>query len=229
MTEESARRKEGKGISSKKQADAELSAKEQKAEKSESREELPKMDESGSLGGENDSSETDVAEFEEEESETEVQIEDAEVIESLKKELAKKENKYLRLQAELENFKKRSAQEIKRRFKYAGQGLALSMLSGLDSLERALEQAKEEENEQMKEFITGIEMVRQQFYEALKEHNIVRTFPVNEPFDPNLHEAMGVIETDETEPDHISLVFQAGYMYHDRVIRPAVVQVAKKK
>ncbi len=154
---------------------------------------------------------------------------EADAINTLKQAISEKEDKFIRLQAELENFKRRNAQEIKIRFKFAGQALALSMLPGLDNLERAIEQAKDEGNAQMKEFITGIEMVQQQFFEALKQHSIERIFPVNEPFDPNIHEAMGIIETDDVKPDHISQVFQAGYMYHDRVIRPAVVQVAKKK
>ena len=118
---------------------------------------------------------------------------------------------------------------MKTRFKFAAQPLTLSILPGLDNLERALDQAKTEESEQMKEFITGIEMVQQQFYDALKQHQIERVYPVNELFDPNKHEAMGVIETDEVEPEHIAQVFQAGYVCHERVIRPAVVQVAKKK
>ena len=106
----------------------------------------------------------------------------------------------------------------------------MNIITGLDNLERAINQAKEEGgNEQLKEFLTGIEMVQQQLFEALEKNNIERIFPKGEPFDPNKHEAMGVIETDEIQPDHIAEVFQAGYMLYDRVIRPAMVQVAKKK
>jgi molecular chaperone GrpE len=115
------------------------------------------------------------------------------------------------------------------RIKFASQPLALNIITGLDNLERALEQAKEEENEQLKEFVRGVEMVQQHLFEALKQNNIERVYPKGEQFDPNKHEAMGVIETDDIEPDHIAEVFQAGYFLHDRVIRPAMVQVAKKK
>lgn len=146
----------------------------------------------------------------------------------LEKELAESNDKYLRLVAEFENFKRRSTQEMQSRFKFANQGLVSSILSGLDSLERAIEQAQEEENESLKEFVTGIEMAKQQFYEAFSKNNIERIVPTGELFDPNKHEAMGVVETDEIEPDHIAQVFQAGYLLHDRVIRPAMVQVAKK-
>jgi molecular chaperone GrpE len=191
--------------------------------------EVEMMPEEESPAVEEETEDSEKLEIEKDDSEDSDIASEEDVIESLKKEVAEKEDKFLRLQAELENFKRRNAQEMKTRFKFAGQALALSILPGLDNLERALEQAKDEESEQMKEFITGIEMVRQQFYEAFKQHHIERVFPLNEPFNPNVHEAMGVIETDEVEPDHISQVFQAGYMYHDRVIRPAVVQVAKKK
>jgi molecular chaperone GrpE len=146
-----------------------------------------------------------------------------------KKELADKDDKFMRLAAEFENYKKRTTQEMQSRIKFASQPLALNIITGLDNLERALEQAKEEENEQLKEFVRGVEMVQQHLFEALKQNNIERVYPKGEQFDPNKHEAMGVIETDDIEPDHIAEVFQAGYFLHDRVIRPAMVQVAKKK
>jgi len=148
--------------------------------------------------------------------------------ERLVKELAEANDKYIRLAAEFENFKRRNTQEMQSRFKFANQGLVTSLLSGLDSLERAIEQAREEDNAAFKEFVTGIELAKQQFYDAFSKNNIERFVPTGELFDPNKHEAMGVLETDEVEPDHVAQVFQAGYMLHDRVIRPAMVLVAKK-
>ncbi len=153
---------------------------------------------------------------------------DAMRAERLESELVESKDKYVRLMAEFETFNRRSTQEMQSRFKFASQSLVTNMLSGLDSLERAIEQAQEEENESLKEFVTGIEMAKQQFYEAFSKNNIVRIVPKGELFDPNRHEAMGVIDTDEVEPDHVAEVFQAGYLLHDRIIRPAMVQVAKK-
>lgn len=158
------------------------------------------------------------------ESEPEESIED-----KYKAELAESNDKLMRLAAEFENYKKRTTQEMQNRLKFANQPLALNIITGLDNLERALDQAKDEENEQLKEFVRGVEMVQQQLHEALKQNNVDRVYPKGELFDPNKHEAMGVIETEEVEPDHIAEVFQAGYIMHDRVIRPAMVQVAKKK
>ncbi len=147
-----------------------------------------------------------------------------------KAELAEKDDKHVRLLAEFENFKRRSTQEMQSRFKFASQSLSLSIISGLDNLERAIDQAKEDsDNEQLQEFVAGIEMAKQQFYEAFEKNNIERIYPKGELFDPNKHEAMGVVETDAVQPDHVAEVFQAGYLLHDRVIRPAMVQVSKKK
>ena len=187
--------------------------------------------------GELEASDTETVEEDkpaaEAESEEIAEEEPEETLETLdakyKKELADKDDKFMRLAAEFENYKKRTTQEMQSRIKFASQPLALNIITGLDNLERALVQAKEEENEQLKEFVRGVEMVQQQLFEALKQNNIERVYPKGEPFDPNKHEAMGVIETDEIEPDHIAEVFQAGYFLHDRVIRPAMVQVAKKK
>ncbi|MBU2512116.1 nucleotide exchange factor GrpE [bacterium] len=182
-----------------------------------------------------ESEKTQLAEDEEESKEEENSITDLpETMEQLeeryKTELAEMGDKYIRLAAEFENFKKRTNQEMQNRFKFANQQLALNIITGLDNLERALIQASEEEdNSQLQEFVLGIKMVQQQLHDALKQNNIERVYPKGELFDPNKHEAMGVIETEEVEPDHIAEVFQAGYFLHDRVIRPAMVQVAKKK
>lgn len=136
----------------------------------------------------------------------------------------------LRQAAEFENFKKRSLQETTARIKYAATNLVKDLLPGLDNLERALEHAENsgEENAELKQFIEGVEMVQNQFYEALRKNHVERYFPQGEPFDPNLHEAVGMVPTEEVEPDHVANVMQAGYKLHDRVLRAAMVQVAAK-
>lgn len=178
--------------------------------------------------------ESDSAEHEEEPSKGSEESEAALTLEMIEanhqKALAEKDDRYMRLAAEFENYKRRTAQEVQSRIKFASQPLALNIIAGLDNLERALSHAKENaENAQLQEFVQGVEMVQQHLYEALKQNNIKRVLPKGELFDPNKHEAIGVIETEEVETDHITEVFQAGYFLHDRVIRPAIVQVAKKK
>lgn len=163
------------------------------------------------------------------EADEEEEAEEVDPIVELQEQLKEQEEKYMRLLAEFENFKRRSIQENQTRLKFAAQPLATEIIPGLDNLERALAQAKDEENEQLLEFVKGIEMVQQNFYDALKKSKIERVDPKGEPFDPNHHEAVGIVQTDEVQPDHVAQVFQAGYTLHDRVIRPAMVQVAKKK
>ncbi|OGG95370.1 MAG: nucleotide exchange factor GrpE [Candidatus Lambdaproteobacteria bacterium RIFOXYD2_FULL_50_16] len=140
------------------------------------------------------------------------------------------EDKVLRISAEFENSKKRLLSETESRLKYANVNLVRGLLPVLDNLERALGHAQEQtaQNEALKNFVAGLDMVKGQLMEAFKSSQVERFSPLGEPFDPNLHEAVGVIDTNEYQPDHVALVLQAGYRVHDRVVRPAMVQVAKK-
>lgn len=149
-------------------------------------------------------------------------------IKELEKKADDSEDKFRRLYAEFENFKRRSKQESQTLLKFAQQPLAVSILPGLDNLDRALQHAREEDDGQNTEFIKGVEMVFNELHEALKKHNITLIEAEGKKFDPTLHEAVGVVQSDDVEPDHVVNVFQAGYMMHDRVIRPSMVQVAKK-
>lgn len=141
--------------------------------------------------------------------------------------LEEAQDKYKRLLAEFENYKKRSRTETQNLLKFSQQPLALSILPNLDNMERALHHA--EENDTENEFVKGVKMVYQGLLEALEEHDITCIEAKNQPFDPTKHEAIGIVETEETETDHIVNVFQSGFMLHDRVIRPSKVQVAKQK
>lgn len=148
--------------------------------------------------------------------------------EKLQKELDAQKEQYLRLLAEFENFKKRSTAESQTRLKYANQSLVSELINGMDNLERAVKHADVEDASAFGEFIKGVEMVQQQLFDGLTKFNIIRIYPKGEKFDPNQHEAVGVVESESVEPDHVAEVFQAGYLIHDRVIRPAMVQVVKK-
>ena len=158
---------------------------------------------------------------------TELEQKDAE-IEKLQGEITDFKDRFVRNQAELENFKRRKTDEAKERLKYASQGFARDVIQGLDNLELALAHATPEGDEKFKNFVQGIEMVKTQLSESLKKNNIERIDPVGETFDPNCHEAVGMVDSDEVEDGAVALVMQAGYLLHDRVIRPAMVQVCKK-
>jgi len=163
-------------------------------------------------------------------SEEEVEAEEVEPAEpDYKAKVAEMADKLIRQAAEFENYKKRSQSEVQSRLKYASVDLVKDLLPGLDNLERAIDHATSGEHnvEALDSFVEGVNMAKKQFYDGLTKHNIERIDPLGEKFDPNLHEAVGMIPSEEFENDHVALVMQAGYKQHDRVLRPAMVQVAR--
>ena len=171
-------------------------------------------------------SELDAKETENENSEEKT---DEDIVVELTEQLQLAEDKYKRLYAEFENYKKRSRQETQNLLKYAQQELGKSIFPSLDNMERAINHAKEDKNDVTNEFVKGIEMVHKELLTALEENDFSLIEAKGETFDPTKHEAMGMIETDEVQPNHVVNVFQPGYMLHDRLLRPAMVQVARKK
>ncbi len=147
-------------------------------------------------------------------------------IEDLKHALEEKEDAYLRLQAELANIQKRNRKEREDAAKYRSQSLAKELLPVIDNLERAL--MIEVDDEQGKSLKAGLEMVMESFKTALINEGIEVIDPLHEPFDPNFHQAVQTIPTEEDqEADTVVMVHQKGYALHGRVLRPAMVAVAQ--
>jgi len=136
------------------------------------------------------------------------------------------EDRYLRLQAELANIRKRNQKEREDAAKYRAQNLATELLPVIDNLERAMaSQVSDEESEGLKK---GLEMVMTTFRTALKNEGIEEINPVNEAFDPNFHQAVQTQPVEEgQESDTVVTVLQKGYVLKDRVLRPAMVIVAQ--
>ena len=130
-------------------------------------------------------------------------------------------NMALRLQADFDNFRKRTEKENEEFRKYATGGLAKSLLTILDDMDRALGTAEEGSK-----LVVGIRGIRQNLVKILEE-NGVREIPTDCKFDPNLHEALCTVEAD-SEGD-IAEVFQKGYRMNDRILRYPKVKVTKKK
>jgi molecular chaperone GrpE len=148
----------------------------------------------------------------------------------LQEDLEQSKDKYFRLAAEFENYKKRQAQQAILKDRYANEIIAKDLFTVIDSLEIALKHIDEDKNsENFEDFVKGIHLVHQQLIDVLKQHHIQKMNVLGENFDPIKHEAVAMIETDKVEENKIFSVFKAGYFLHDKVIRPAVVQVAKKK
>ena len=134
------------------------------------------------------------------------------------------QDRLLRVQAEFDNFKKRSQREKEADRKYKAQDLATELLPAIDNFERALQV---EATEATSSLIEGITMVYRQLLEALKSQGVEPIESVGKEFDPNIHHAVMQIEDESVESNTVVEEMQKGYMLKDRVIRPAMVKVNK--
>ena len=137
------------------------------------------------------------------------------------------EERFLRVNAEFENYKKRITRENSERFKYFNLDLIKELLPSLDNLERAITHAKSE-NKDFDSMIEGLEMVNKMTHEVFEKFGVSRVNTVGEVFDPNIHQAVGVVQSDSVPENHIVEECLGGYLLHDRIIRPAMVRVSGK-
>ena len=134
--------------------------------------------------------------------------------------------------AEAENTRRRSIKDLEQSRKYGHLSFSREMLSVVDSLESAVKSIpknKEELTDELKNFILGVEMTLEQLKQVFNNHNITRIDPEGEAFDYNVHQAMFEKETNDFDPGTIVEVMQPGWTLHERLLRPAMVGVAKKK
>lgn len=146
-----------------------------------------------------------------------------EKVDKLEEELKQSEDKYLRLYAEFENFKRRKNKEIETNNVYKSQKVITEILPSLDNLERAFQ--VESDNEEIKSLLKGVEMVYEGLLNVLKSEGVELIETENAQFDPNYHHAVMQEEDSEKESGAILDTFQKGYKLKDRVIRPAMVKV----
>ncbi|WP_246450069.1 nucleotide exchange factor GrpE [Qipengyuania soli] len=132
--------------------------------------------------------------------------------------------------AETQNVRRRLEKEIQDARNYAATGFARDILSVADNLARALDHIPDElrESEKSKGFIAGIEATQRELEKVFSQNGITRIASTGMPLDPNQHQAMLEIPTADAEPGTIVQEMQAGYMIKDRLLRPAMVGVAKK-
>jgi molecular chaperone GrpE len=148
----------------------------------------------------------------------------------LEKELEEVRQHVLYAQAETQNVRRRLEQEKVSAAQYAATAFARDMLSVKDNLERALAAIPEElrGDERMKGLVAGIEATGRELDSAFQRHGIARVEAMGKPLDPHLHQAMLEVPSDEAEPGIIVQEMQQGYTIKDRLLRPALVGVAKK-
>ena len=153
-------------------------------------------------------------------------------IEELRKKLEEKEkeikghhDRLLRLAADFENYKKRAAKEKEDWTKFANEDLIRGILPFIDNLERAVNHAEKIADTGV--LIEGVRLTIQQLLQGLNRFGLTTFESVGKPFDPTVHEAMLVVETDQHEPNQVVEEFQKGYLLNDRLLRPATVSVSK--
>jgi len=136
----------------------------------------------------------------------------------------------LRAQAEIENVRRRAQRDVESAHKYALERFSADLLPVIDSLERAVEVAGSEAAAANPAAIAeGVGLSLKLFLDTLGKSGIVRVDPLGQPFDPNLHQAVSMVESATAEPGSVVQVLQPGFTLHGRVVRPAMVMVAKAK
>jgi molecular chaperone GrpE len=144
-------------------------------------------------------------------------------VSELEAKLEEADNRYLRLQADFDNFRRRSRIELEASAKYRAQSIITDLLPAIDNFERALKM--DVDNEQAKSLKQGVEMVYRSLLEALKNEGVEAIEAVGQEFDPHLHQAVMQAEDENFGPNIVVEEFQKGYMLKDRIIRPAMVKV----
>jgi molecular chaperone GrpE len=144
--------------------------------------------------------------------------------EDFRSQLQQAEDRVLRTQAELENFRKRTRRDMDEQRRYANLQLVNDLLPAIENLDRAIEAADKDES--ASGLAAGVKMVADQVRAILSQHSCVRIEAEGRPFDPNVHEAIAQEPSDDVPAGHVTRVVSVGYQLHDRVIRPAQVMVS---
>lgn len=145
-------------------------------------------------------------------------------------EVASLKEQLLRAMAEVENTRRRARLDVEEAGKYAVTGFAREIVGVVDNLQRATASIPPEAREadpNVKNLAEGVDMTLRELLSALEKHGIQPIDPMGEKFDPNRHQAVVQIETDEQAPGTVVQVMQTGYILKDRLLRPAMVGVAK--
>lgn len=150
-------------------------------------------------------------------------------IETLKAQAQEFQEQMLRSQAEMQNVRRRAEIDVGKAHKFALEKFVKELLPVADSLEKAVESTEGHENagELVASIREGVEMTLNLFMNSLKKFNVEQLNPVGEPFDPQQHEAMSMVPAPDAEPNSVVAVVQKGYRLNERLVRPAMVVVAK--
>lgn len=145
-------------------------------------------------------------------------------ITELEEKLQESDNRYLRLQADMDNMRRRNRLDMEAKEKYRAQKLVTELLPALDNFERALN--IQTDNEQVKTVMQGMVMIHRSLLDAITSEGVTPIEAINQEFDPNFHHAVMQEEVEGVEANIVVEELQKGYVLKDRVIRPAMVKVS---
>ncbi|MBU9808846.1 nucleotide exchange factor GrpE [Rahnella sp. C60] len=150
-------------------------------------------------------------------------------LEAQLKELQQRErDSLLRAKAEVENIRRRTEMDIEKAHKFALEKFSGELLPVIDNLERALDLA-DKSNAELAGLIEGVELTLKSLLDAVRKFGMEVVADIHVPFNPELHQAMTMMESEELEPNHVMMVMQKGYTLNGRLLRPAMVAVSKAK
>jgi len=164
-----------------------------------------------------------------EQEEPEITVDDIDMVESLQQaeaRLAEAQEQILRLKAEMENQRRRSAREVENAHKYALERFVQELLPVIDSLEMGRDAAMAE-GATLEKLQEGTDLTLKMLLSTIEKFGIKAVHPQGEPFDPELHQAMSMQESAEHAPNTVMNVMQKGYLLNDRLVRPAMVVVSR--
>lgn len=146
-------------------------------------------------------------------------------IEALQQEIATLKDDVLRAQAETQNVRRRAEADVEKAHKFSTEKFARELLEVADNLERTIAASPDEEV--VKPFLEGVQMTQKNFLDTLKKFKVEPIDPEGHPFDPDLHQAISMVDAPDAEPNTVLNVVQKGYTIHERLLRPAMVVVSK--
>jgi molecular chaperone GrpE len=143
-------------------------------------------------------------------------------------ELEASRDRYLRLHADFENFRRRASRERLEAEQFGHQNLVKDLLTAVDNLDRAIDHARRSDGAELESLLQGVELVRRELVAALVKHGVTAIEASGRPFDPALHEAMAQAPDDSVAPNTVIEELQRGYVLRDRLLRPARVIVSRR-
>lgn len=147
-------------------------------------------------------------------------------LEQLRKQVADQQDAMLRIKADAENSRRRASQDVEKAHKFALEKFAGDLLPVVDNLERALGFI-DKDDDSMNSVAEGVELTLKSFIDTVAKYGVQQLDPQGEPFNPDQHQAMSMMETADVAPNTVTFVMQKGYELNGRLLRPAMVGVSK--